>query len=155
MQLKQKQITLTSIRWTLHIFIRCCRKPEFFSVFACGPYLHCFLRSSIVSSLFPVYFSPLTYFCLLHLPLLLNQLTWSRCTPVRAALQRGSLFVVIPRCLRPLSGCARRTAPAPQLLPSRPSQHSVLETRSVGGRQLHARHTLGRVLLAFLPFKPL
>lgn len=42
-----------------------------------------------------------------------------------------------------------------QLSPSRPSQRSVLETRSVGGRQLHARHTLGRVLWAFLPFKPL
>jgi len=42
-----------------------------------------------------------------------------------------------------------------QLSPSRPSQRSVLETRSVGGRELHARHTRGRVLRAFLPFKPL
>lgn len=37
----------------------------------------------------------------------------------------------------------------------RPSQHSTLETCFVGGKQLHARHTVGRVLLAFPPFKSL
>lgn len=40
-----------------------------------------------------------------------------------------------------------------ELSSSRPSQHSTLETCSVGGKQLHARHTVGRVLLAFPPFK--
>lgn len=149
-QLKQKQITLTSIRWTLHIIIRCSRHPEFFSVFARGPYLHSFLTLIdclffISFLLFPdIFLSPSPS----SAPKSMNLI--SLCD----ALQRGSLLSWSP-VVYVLCGRARRTASAPQLLPSGPSQHSVLETRSVGGRQLHARHTLGRVLLAFLPFKPL
>lgn len=42
-----------------------------------------------------------------------------------------------------------------ELSSSRASQRSTLETCSVGGKQLHARHTVDCVLLAFPPFKSL
>lgn len=38
-----------------------------------------------------------------------------------------------------------------RLSPAWPSQQDVLDTSSMGGRQLHAKHALGRVLPAYPP----
>ena len=132
--------------WTQHIMI-IHNRFYLFSLLACKPsllfplVLHCF--DNFDNFLF--HFSQI-YSCLVHLILFLNcqSLSFSCMVYHTDSCYHGiflfiSILVVLV-LLRQL-----------QLSPSSPSQHSVLETCSVGGRQLHARHTLGRVLWAFSP----